>query len=111
MRRQQRFQSNSILSLAVFAAIGLVPIGLVSTGFAISTLPALAQPAVIDKPVTDKWALVVGISKFSDPSLNLRYPAKDAQDFYNYLVTKGNFARDHVRLLLNEKATKENILD
>ncbi len=64
-----------------------------------------------NRPVTDKWALVVGISKFSDPALNLRYPAKDAQDFYNYLVSKGNFAKDHVRLLLNERATKENILD
>jgi hypothetical protein len=70
-----------------------------------------ADAAVIDKPVTDKWALVVGISKFADPSINLRYPAKDAQDFYNYLITKGNFAKDHVRLLLDEKATKENILD
>lgn len=64
-----------------------------------------------NRPVTDKWALVVGISKFSDPALNLRYPAKDAQDFYNYLISKGNFAKDHVRLLLNERATKENILD
>lgn len=70
-----------------------------------------AESNVANRPVTDKWALVVGISKFSDPTLNLRYPAKDAQDFYNYLITKGNFAKDHVRLLLNEKATKENILD
>lgn len=70
-----------------------------------------AESNAANRPVTDKWALVVGISKFSDPTLNLRYPAKDAQDFYNYLITKGNFAKDHVRLLLNEKATKENILD
>ncbi len=73
--------------------------------------PASSERSAANRPVTDKWALVVGISKFSDPSLNLRYPAKDAQDFYNYLISRGNFAKDHVKLLLNERATKENILD
>ncbi len=73
--------------------------------------PAGAQETAANRPVTDKWALVIGVSKFTDPSLNLRYPAKDAQDFYNYLITKGKFAKDHVRLLLNENATKDRILD
>ena len=68
-------------------------------------------PGAVNKPVLDKWAVVVGISKFADNKLNLRYPAKDAQDFYNYLVTKGNFAPDHIKLLLNENATKDRILD
>lgn len=67
--------------------------------------------AVANKPVTDKWAVVVGISKFANPSINLRYPAKDAKDFYNYLISKGNFAPDHVRLLLDEEATRDRILD
>lgn len=63
-----------------------------------------------DKPISDKWALVVGISKFVNPQLNLRYAAKDAQDFYNYLITEGRFQKDHVLLLLNEKATRMNIM-
>jgi len=67
--------------------------------------------AAANKPVTDKWAVVVGISKFANPSINLRYPAKDARDFYNYLISKGNFAPDHVRLLLDEEATRDRILD
>lgn len=60
--------------------------------------------------VKDKWALVVGISKFADPSISLKYAAKDAQDFVNYLVKEAHFAPDHVRLLTNERATRENIL-
>ncbi|MCA9818426.1 MAG: caspase family protein, partial [Cyanobacteria bacterium HKST-UBA01] len=32
-------------------------------------------------PVRDKWALVIGISNFKDPKINLKYPAKDARDF------------------------------
>lgn len=62
------------------------------------------------KHVDDKWALVVGISEFQDPSMNLKYPAKDAKDFRDYLINEANFAPDHVRLLTNEKATKVNIL-
>jgi tetratricopeptide (TPR) repeat protein len=63
-----------------------------------------------NRPVKDKWAVVVGISKFENPDLNLHYPSKDAEDFYKYLTTKGNFAKDHVKLLIDEKATRQNIL-
>lgn len=58
----------------------------------------------------DKWALVVGVSKFKNPRWNLLYPAKDARDLASYLVKEGNFATDHVKLLTDERATRENIL-
>lgn len=63
-----------------------------------------------DSPVKDKWALVIGISRFANAQYNLKYAAKDAQDFYNYLITEGNFKKDHVLLLLNENATRRNIM-
>ncbi len=82
---------------------------------AVSGLPAQAAPpaapAAINTPVKDKWALVVGISQFAIPSLNLKYAAKDAQDFRDFLVNKCNFAPDHIKLLQNEQATKDKILD
>lgn len=61
------------------------------------------------RPVKDKWALVVGVSNFKDSSINLQYAAKDATDFYNYLITEAHFAPDHVKLLLDKNATRENI--
>lgn len=63
-----------------------------------------------NRPVKDKWAVVVGISKFRDEKINLRFPAKDAKDFYDYLTTAGNFAKDHVVLLTDQSATREAIL-
>src|SRR3990167_6667139 len=69
-----------------------------------------AVPLPPDTPVADKWALIIGISKFKDPTINLKYPAKDARDLYNFLVSEGNFAPDHVKLLLNEQATRGKIL-
>lgn len=61
-------------------------------------------------PVKDKWALVVGISKFKDPSINLKYAAKDAIDFNNYLVSSAHFKPDHVKLLTDGNATRDNIV-
>ena len=60
--------------------------------------------------IDDKWALVVGISNFKDPSINLRYAAKDATDFRNYLVNEAHFAPDHVKLLTDKAATREEIV-
>ncbi len=77
-------------------------------GVATAAPPAAAPP--VNTPIYDKWALIIGISKFKDPSINLKYPAKDARDLYNFLLKQGNFAPDHVKLLLNEEATRENIL-
>lgn len=62
-----------------------------------------------DKRVADKWALVIGISNFKDSTINLKYAAKDATDFKNFLVTQENFAADHVMLLTDENASKEKI--
>lgn len=64
-----------------------------------------------NRPIRDKWALVVGITDFQDPDIpDLQYSAKDATDFYNYLVKEANFQPDHVRLLLNEQATQRRVL-
>ncbi len=73
----------------------------------ISDDAALNQPP---RPIKDKWALVVGISNFKDPSINLCYAAKDATDFKNYLIKEAGFAPDHVRLLTDAQATRENIV-
>ena len=62
----------------------------------------------------DKWAVVIGVSRFADGSIpTLKYSAKDAQDFYDYLTDPnyGHFEKDHVRLLVNEDASKVNIMD
>ena len=69
---------------------------------------APAPPA--NRPIRDKWALIVGISKFKDSSLNLRYPSKDAKDFYDFLITSAGFKKDHIKLLVDEDATRGHIL-
>jgi len=63
-----------------------------------------------NRPIRDKWAVIIGIDKFKDSRIpTLHYSAKDARDFADFLIEKGNFARDHVLLLLDEDATQKNI--
>ncbi len=76
--------------------------------------PTLAAPIADqsnpNRPIKDKWALVVGISQFQNPKLKLLYAAKDAQDFSQYLIKEGNFAADHVKLLTDGEATQKRIM-
>ncbi|MBS1990983.1 MAG: tetratricopeptide repeat protein [Cyanobacteria bacterium SZAS LIN-3] len=74
------------------------------------TAPGKNAAADFGRPVRDKWALVVGISNFKDSAINLRYAAKDATDFRNYLVNEAHFQPDHVCLLTDARATRENIV-
>ena len=70
--------------------------------------------AAFGEPIGDKWAVVIGVSQFADSRVpHLKYSAKDAKDFYDYLVdpSGGKFQPDHVKLLLNNDATKINIED
>lgn len=67
------------------------------------------SPAVGGK-IKDKWAVVIGISEFKDNGLNLKYAAKDALDFKNYLIRDAHFQPDHVKLLLNKGANRQSIV-
>jgi tetratricopeptide (TPR) repeat protein len=75
-----------------------------------STALSNTNVSIVNQPVKDKWALVIGISKFQNPAYNLKYAAKDAQDFFNFLIKEANFRPDHVKLLVNEQATRKNIM-
>lgn len=76
----------------------------------------IEPPSTLDqrdpnRPITDKWAIIVGIGNFADKTIpSLKYPTKDAKDFYNFLINQAHFAPDHIRLLLNENATQRRIL-
>lgn len=91
---------------------GSLPGALVTTSNSLTatTRPGTSPAMNLSRPIKDKWALVIGISNFKDPTLNLKYAAKDAIDFRNYLVSDGNFKNDHVKVLTDQMATRDNIV-
>ena len=60
----------------------------------------------------DRWAIVVGISKYQHQSWNLKYADRDADELYQLLLTPngGKYKKENVRKLTNEQATSRNIL-
>ncbi len=95
------------LAAQAAAITAALPGGEAAQKYAAATL---APNAAIDKTIADKWAIVIGISNFKDSSINLKYAAKDATDFRNFLVAKENFKPDHVLLLTDADATKAQII-
>ncbi|HVF58352.1 MAG TPA: caspase family protein [Thermoanaerobaculia bacterium] len=74
---------------------------------------AAPRPLADLGPIRDKHALVVGIGTFADPDVKqLFYTAKDAKDFYAYLVDQqgGRFDPKNVVMLIDKQATRSAIL-
>ena len=57
----------------------------------------------------NSWALIIGIDKY-DNVQQLNYAVKDAESIQDILVNSFNFSEDNITLLLNEEATKDNII-
>jgi uncharacterized caspase-like protein len=59
----------------------------------------------------DRWAIIIGISKYNNSQLDLKYADRDAEELYKLLLTPsgGGFEQDHIKKLINEQATKSEI--
>ena len=65
-----------------------------------------------EKPISQKWAVVIGISSYKDTRIpGLRYATRDARAFYDWLTKPlgGGYAPGRVKLLLDKSATFSNI--
>ena len=72
---------------------------LISIGFSITT-----------KDIYDNsWALVIGIDKYQNVQ-KLNYAVDDAESIKEILEDSFHFPSDNISILINEEATKQNIL-
>lgn len=71
-----------------------------------------ARTAASREPVRDKWAVLVAVGDFQDPTIpKLRFSTRNASDLAAILrdPNVGRFASDHVTVVSGEKATKSAI--
>lgn len=59
----------------------------------------------------DRWAIIVGISRYQHSGWNLKYADRDADELYKLLLTSsgGNYKQENIHKLTNEQATTRNI--
>jgi uncharacterized caspase-like protein len=77
-----------------------------------SAAPPPSAAPIVPGPVQQKWALVIGISHFSDHGIRpLNYTTQDADAFAAELQDPkvGNFSADHVKKITDADATTKNI--
>jgi tetratricopeptide (TPR) repeat protein len=70
--------------------------------------------APTNTPVKQKWAVVIGVGKYKESRLNSdTRPDEAAENFQKYLLDPhgGRFDPSHVKLLINDAATRQNIMD
>jgi hypothetical protein len=77
-----------------------LPVLLFAYGFAVTTAD------IYD----NSYALIIGIDKYENVQ-NLNYAVKDAESIQEILVNTFDFPKDNVRLLANEDATKQSIIE
>jgi hypothetical protein len=70
--------------------------------------PIVDQPT---NPSGTKFALLVGINKYADPSANLSGSINDVNNIRSFLINKAGFEADNIRVLTDFRATKDNIID
>jgi uncharacterized caspase-like protein len=84
-----------------------------SSGGAVSAATVTTRGGQPDKPAVrrERWALVVGISKYGPGVGELRFARKDAELFYNFLHSPsgGSFPDSHILLLVDEQATSARV--
>ena len=66
-------------------------------------------PSAPTAVVGEKWAVVIGISNYRADGINLRYADRDAEAIHDFLIEKGGFRPERVRLLSNQHATYQEI--
>lgn len=75
-------------------------------------LPNPEFQATAIEGIKQKYAVIVGISKYQDAGIQkLRYARPDAESIYRVITDSqgGGFPADNVRLLVDEQATRERI--
>lgn len=61
-------------------------------------------------PDVDKWAVVIGISKYGGPGNDLEYCDEDAEDMYTILEMAG-FPEGNIKMLVDKKAKGSAIME
>ena len=70
------------------------------------------EPRPPASPPKQRWAVVVGISRYRDIAgpPDLAFADADAADFAHCLISQSGWRRDHIKLLTNEQATQRNVI-
>ena len=80
------------------------------TSYVLETASIERVPLAESSPDPETWAVVAGISGYSDAADILNRASMDAVEVYDFLVEEQSVPQDHVVLLVDALATEDNFL-
>ncbi len=92
--------AEKLVYMQILKKLGYIIFGILSLG----TVAVAAQPSP-----EQTWGLCIGISRYNSEELSLKWAAKDAGDFCNFLQHTLEVPNDHRSLLQDEDATERAI--
>ena len=101
--------------VAILGLLGAFVLAIPVAGQQQKSLSVVAQPSdVLEKAagVGERYAVLIGITKYQNASINLAFAAADAESMNKLLLDPeiGGYKPENVRLLVNEQATRKNIM-
>jgi hypothetical protein len=78
-----------------------------------STATAVAQtPVAPTIKHGERWAVIIGVGKYDNAGIpTLKFAERDATALYDFLTTKGGFAKDHVQILTDNTQQKPTLMN
>jgi tetratricopeptide (TPR) repeat protein len=100
------------IAVIVFMALALPMLAQAQTTGSSKDRGVEAVTLSIYPEYVNRWAILIGISKYRDERLNLKYADRDAEGLYELLQTQagGGFEKDHILKLVNEQATTAEVM-
>jgi Caspase domain len=70
-----------------------------------------AALSISEAAKVNRWAIVIGVSEYQYNSLNLEYAERDAEEFYQLLISPigGSFPPENIVKLTNQDATTQKV--
>lgn len=104
---------SKIISTMLIAAVLVSTPSMVSANSLKKLLQPVTKAAQPEKPdIRDKWAILVGVNRFTDQSIpGLKFAQKSSADLARALKDpdSGHFGLDHVLVVNGPEASKEGI--
>ena len=102
--------SHSLRSFLLIVCLGAGVALAQQKGFTVEQKPA----EVLEKQagIGERYALLIGISKYANPAINLSFAAADAEALNKVLLDPevGGYKPDNIRLLVNDQASRKNVM-
>ncbi len=104
------FPRLTLVTLAIITIAMAITAPASAAGKDLSLVPTTG-PLAHQKVYADSYALLIGVNKYANlpAQLQLHFAASDANAMRDVLIRNYGFPADHIRMLLNQDATKENI--